>query len=70
MDGYRQTMMATHMQGQVSMPDMQAQMLSFMEARLAAAKDINAAAKALYDKLNPQQRVTADRVLPRDMGMM
>lgn len=70
MADYRQTMMTAHMQGQMSMPDMQAQMLTFMEARTAAAKDINKAAKALYEKLTPQQRTIADRVLPQGMGMM
>jgi hypothetical protein len=70
MADYRQTMMTSCMQGQMSMPDMHAQMLSLMESRLAALKDINAAAKALYEKLNPQQRVLADRVLPQGMGMM
>jgi hypothetical protein len=33
-------------------------------------KDINKAAKALYEKLTPQQRTIADRVLPQGMGMM
>lgn len=66
----RQAMMAGCMQGQMSMPDMHAQMLSLMEARLAALKDVNAATKALYEKLNPQQRMLADRVLPQPMSMM
>jgi hypothetical protein len=70
MAGYRQTMMTSCAQGQMSMPDMQAQMASMMQARLAATKDIATAAKALYEKLNPQQRALADRILPPGMGMM
>lgn len=70
MTSNRQAMMGACMQGQMSMPEMHAQMLSLMEARLAALKDVNAAAKALYEELNPQQRALADRVLPQGMGMM
>lgn len=41
-----------------------------MEAWLVALKDINATAKVLYEKLNPQQCALAHRILPQGMGMM
>lgn len=70
MAGNRQAMMTSCMQGSMSMPDMHAQMVSLMETRLAALKEVGTAANALYDKLSPQQRGLADRLLPQGMGMI